>query len=320
MTNRLVPQWRSVLVLDSIAVSTRVRRIVLDMPPGAAPAGSHVDFKVPLGDGPRVRSYSVVMDGRHAEHINVAVQLEPNSRGGSLWMHGLRRGDRVTVSQPFNSFELSAGRTARVLLAGGIGITPLVGMARALRSRGSEYRLIYTGRTLADMPFADSLVDDHGDRAHIVQSSVQRLDLDRTIGEMPAGTELYVCGSTALLSAAQQVWAAHSRPPQLLRFETFGSIGSTSAVPFRVHIPTDDRVITVPADRTMLEALQDAGCEVMSDCLRGQCGLCAVAVLASDGALDHRDVFLSPRQKQLGEQVVLCVSRSAGGDISIDLP
>jgi ferredoxin-NADP reductase len=320
MSNRLLHRWHAATVTDSVAVSSRVRRIVFDIPSAGASVGSHIDFEIPSAEGPRIRSYSIITDGRYAENISVAVQLEPNSRGGSRWMHSLRPGDEVTVSQPFSSFELSTGTAHRVLMAGGIGITPLLGMARALRDRESSYELIYLGRTVENMPFVNELKTDHGDRLRVVESSRARVDLDRMISAMDTGTELYVCGSARLLSAVQSAWSAHARPVQALRFETFGSTASADAPPFELRVPGAGLTIKVPPDKTMLESLESAGCEVLSDCLRGQCGLCAVDVLECNGGLDHRDVFLSPRQKLRNDRIVLCVSRSAGGAVTIDLP
>ena len=110
------------------------------------------------------------------------------------------------------------------------------------------------------------------------------------------------------------------RPASLLRFETFGSGGSLPTVAFEIRVPRTGLRVTVLSDGSALQALERAGGEVMSDCLRGECGLCAVPILAADGPIDHRDVFLSPRQKARGEEICLCVSRLAGGTLTVDLP
>lgn len=320
MPNRSVHDWRDVHVHASLPVTARVRRIVLDMPPAGASVGSHLDFLIPVGTGTVIRSYSVVADGRFPGRLSVAVQLARHSRGGSAWMHELRPGDVVTASQPLQTFPLTPGRPHYLLLAGGIGITPLIGMARLLHERGSDFRLVYTGRELADMAFARQLLTDHPGRVEIVHSARRRLDVARLVRDAEPGTELYVCGPLSLLDAARQAWRAAVRPARSLRFETFGSGGLLENQTFTVRVPRLGLTTEVADDQSVVEVLEAAGAEVMYDCLRGECGLCAVPVLACDGDLDHRDVFLSDRQKHTGDQLCLCVSRVAGGGVTIDLP
>jgi ferredoxin-NADP reductase len=313
MAHRQAAAWTTATVLDSVPVAETVRRIVLDLP-ARARAGAHIDVAVPGG---AVRSYSVVDDGRRPDGTSLAVRLAPTSRGGSAYMHGLRAGDRVRVSPPLHSFELSTRRVPCVLLAGGIGITPMIGMARVLRARGQDYRLHYAGRTATDTPFLDELRADHGDRLRVAIGA--RIDVERLVGGLAPGTELYVCGPPGLLAAATAAWTAGRRPPALLRFESFGSGGTRPAEAFDVRVPRLGIHVTVPADTTAAEALERAGAEVLTDCLRGECGLCVVPVLDVDGELDHRDVFLSARQKDRDDRMALCVSRVAGGAVSVDL-
>ena len=127
-----------------------------------------------------------------------------------------------------------------------------------------------------------------------------------------------MCGPLRLREAAQRAWRAAGRPAERLRFETFASGGRFAPEPFLVRIRHDPREVLVPENRTMLDALRDAGVEVMWDCLRGECGLCAVGVLEVEGELDHRDVFLSEEQRAQATQICTCVSRAVGGSITID--
>jgi vanillate O-demethylase ferredoxin subunit len=236
-------------------------------------------------------------------------------------MHRLQPGDELTVSQPVQTFELTWGRPGYVLLAGGIGITPLVGMARRLRHWGADYQLIYAARSRAEMAFAHELQQDHPGRVRLTSDDTDgRLDLDDLVTGLPVDHELYVCGPMPMLHAARRAWAATGRPPGRLRFETFGSSGTTPAAPFVVRVPDAGVEAHVPADRTALDVLAEAGIEVMSDCLRGECGLCLVDVLDTEGPLDHRDVFLSDRQRATNAQMCLCVSRSAGGVVTLHVP
>jgi vanillate O-demethylase ferredoxin subunit len=236
-------------------------------------------------------------------------------------MHGLRPGDELTVSAPIQTFGLTPRQARYVLLAGGIGITPMIGMARALRSVGAEYTLLYAGRSREDMAFLPELTQDHGDRLTVrYEDEDGRFDLDALFAGLTAGTELYVCGPVGMLEAAQKAWEAVGHPSHMFRFETFGSSGRLPNQAFDVVVPKLGLSVTVPPHRSALDVLAEAGCEVMSDCVRGECGLCVLPVRVTDGLLDHRDVFLSGRQKALNDQMCLCVSRLAGGSLVLELP
>lgn len=322
MSNRRLHDWQPATVVKNMVVADGVRRLVLDLPGRpVAPPGSHLDVLVPLPAGEVVRSYSVVDDGRCPGRLSIGVRLDPNSRGGSSYIHLLRPGHELTTSQPVQTFDLTWGRPHYMLLAGGIGITPLVGMARRLRNWGADYQLVFVGRSRATMPFVDDLLADHPGRVALHPSDEDgRMNIDALIRQLPAETELYVCGPMGMLVTAQRSWTAQDRPLSRLRFETFGSSGAAPAAAFRVQVPRLGVETLVPADMTLLEALDSSGAEVMSDCLRGECGLCVVEVLDHDQDLDHRDVFLSERQRALGDKLCACVSRCVGGTLTIDIP
>ncbi|MEC3981010.1 PDR/VanB family oxidoreductase [Amycolatopsis sp. H20-H5] len=323
MAHRHSAAWEQATVLESILVADTVRRIVLDVPghPARSRAGAHLDVVIPASKREIIRSYSVVDDGRRPEGVSIAVRLAPHSRGGSTFMHTLQAGDALRVSPPLRSFALTTRRVPCVLLAGGIGITPLIGMARVLRDRGQDYQLHYAGRRGSDMPFLTELRADHPDRVHIaVDERGERVDIPKLVEGLAPAAELYVCGPPGMLAAAARAWAADGRPAGLLRFESFGSGGTQPAEPFDVWVPRLGIRTRVPAESTAAEALERAGAEVMTDCLRGECGLCVVPVLEVDCHLDHRDVFLSQRQKNLDTEMALCVSRATGGTVCVDLP
>ncbi len=132
--------------------------------------------------------------------------------------------------------------------------------------------------------------------------------------ERAARTELYMCGPIGLMDAVRHAWRDAGLPPTNLRFETFGNSGSWEPEPFTVRVPRLGRELTVPAGATVLEALEGAGVPVMSDCRKGECGLCVARVLDVEGRLDHRDVFLDDEQKAAADRVCLCVSRVAVPD------
>ena len=310
--------WAAGTLRDTRDVTADIRLFTVEPPPGfpVPTPGSHVHFLVPVGERTDVRSYSTVGTANDGL-CRVAVKLLPDSRGGSAYMWRLRPGARLTMSAtPRNRFELSRGRADTLLVAGGIGITPLYGMALALADAGARFRLLYGVRTDADAAFADELRARIGDRLEVVAGAP--VDLPAAVAALLPGGEMYVCGPIPMLEAAKRAWAASGRPPADLRFETFGNSGRHAAEDFTVHIPRLGLHIPVPRTSTMLQALEGAGVEMIYDCRRGECGLCALPVLATDGVVDHRDVFYSDEEHATNTHLCTCVSRVAGGSVTLD--
>jgi vanillate O-demethylase ferredoxin subunit len=274
--------------------------------------GSHISVGVSIDGRPETRSYSLVGD-ISPDGYRIAVRRAPDSHGGSLYMWSLKPGARIDVSSPASLFEIDWSRKSYCLVAGGIGITPIIGIAGALMRRNAELELHYAVRSRRDAAFLDELDDLLGDRL-IVHASDEgrRIDLDQTFGRLPPDALAAVCGPMRLLDAARRSWTAVGRPPADLRYETFGSSGLLPTESFRVRIGQSSREIVVPENKSMLDALNDAGFEVISDCERGECGVCAIDVVAVDGQIDHRDVFFSDHQKKANGKICPCVSRAVG--------
>jgi ferredoxin-NADP reductase len=271
-----------------------------------------------IGDRPDVRSYSVV--GPCADGVyRIAVKRLEASRGGSAYMWSLAAGSRLPHSAPGNHFGLALGRPDYLLLAGGIGITPIFSHAHALAHAGVRFRLIYASRSQSDLALAEELREQIGDRLEIVLSEERgRVDIAGEIAKLDAEGEFYVCGPIGMLEAAKQAWAASGRPKDRLRFETFGASGRWPAVPFTLKIPRLGKEIHVPATQSMLDALEAGGIEMIFDCLRGECGLCALPILGVVGVVDHRDVFFSEAEKAANLKLCTCVSRVYGSEITLD--
>lgn len=305
---------RTELVPDIVELVLRPSRPVQSVPPG-----SHIDITVPLPGGPESRSYSLVDHGHDDGLLRIAVRLQQDSRGGSRWMHDLRPGSEITFAGPIDEFPLSPGGLPSVLLAGGIGVTPIVGLARALRAAGADYQLVYAGRSRDHMAFVEDLEQEHPGRVRVFQDRHGDLvDPDEVVASVPDGGVLYVCGPMGLLTAVRAAWERAARPPGGLRFETFGTSGALPTAPFRVEVPARGLSFDVPVGTSLLDALESAGVEMMYDCRRGECGLCRVSILDVAGKVDHRDVFLSERQRAEGRAMCACVSRVAGAFITID--
>ena len=330
-------RWGRARVVDVCEVAQYVRQVVLapERMDAPAPPGSHIDIGVYVNGRADVRSYSVVGSGAYGNEIVLGVQLARQSRGGSAFIHQLRRGQEVQVTQPLQNFPLNYGRPGYVLAAGGIGITALVAMGKTLKARGADYRFVYGARSRALMAFVDELAAEHGERMELrVDDEGTGMDVDELVASVPAGGELYVCGPAPMLDAIKAAWARTGRRPSELRFETFGSSGRFAPEAFRVRIPRLGLETTVSGDVSMLEALEACGAEMMYDCRRGECGLCQVKVLDVRGAIDHRDVFLSDAQHEKNDRLQSCVSRvvsphtaGSGGDrdaeygtVTIDVP
>ena len=234
-------------------------------------------------------------------------------------MWSLAAGSRLAHSAPGNHFGLALGRPEYLLMAGGIGITPIFSHALALAHAGARFRLIYACRSHSDLALTEELREQIGDRLEIVLSEERgRVDIAGEIGKLDADGEFYVCGPIGMLEAAKQAWAASGRPTDRLRFETFGASGRFPAVPFVLKVPRLGKNIDVPATQSMLDALEAAGVEMISDCRRGECGLCALPILGVNGVVDHRDVFFSEAEKAANTKLCTCVSRVYGSEITVD--
>jgi ferredoxin-NADP reductase len=305
-------RWGKARVVDVCEVAQHVRQVVLapERMETPAPPGSHIDIGVYVNGRADVRSYSVVGSGPYGNEIILGVQLARQSRGGSAFIHQLRRGQEVQITQPLQNFPLNYGRPGYVLAAGGIGITALAAMGKTLKARGADYRFVYGARSRSLMAFVDELAAEHGDRMDLrVDDEGGKLDVDELVASVPDGGELYVCGPAPMLDAIKAAWARTARRPSDLRFETFGSSGRFAPEAFRVRIPRLGLETTVSGDVSMLEALEACGADMMYDCRRGECGLCQVKVLDVQGAIDHRDVFLSDAQHEKNDRLQCCVSR-----------
>ena len=317
-------QWRDATVQATRDLSPTVREFTLRPDDGPLPwtPGSHLRVAVALDGRADERCYSLVglPQASMDEGIyRIAVKRVQGSRGGSRFMWSLAPGARLRIGEPANHFELPMAATSTLLVAGGIGITPMLGMALSLAARGDEMRLCFAARDEAELVYADLLRETLGTRLECFAGGRgERLDLDAQIARLAPEGQMLVCGPLRLLEAAREAWGRAGRAPQRLRFETFGSSGARTAEPFWVHVPRHDLRIEVPADCSLLDALQAHGVDTLSDCRRGECGLCAVDVLEVEGEIDHRDVFFSADEKRAGRRLCACVSRISGGGVVLD--
>jgi vanillate O-demethylase ferredoxin subunit len=313
-------EWRSAQLRATRDLSPDIRLLEIK-PVGefvAPTPGSHFNIGVQIDGRPDVRNYSAVGLGTDGLY-RIAVKRLSDSRGGSTYMWSLAPGAQLTISTPGNHFELSRGRPDYLLLAGGIGITPIFTMALALAEAGASFRLLYAARRRQDLALADELRERIGNRLEVfVSSEGRRVDITAEIARLSPDGEFYVCGPIGMLEDAKREWQRSGRAVDQLRFETFGNSGRFASEPFKVKIPRLGREIEVPINQTMLEALESAGIDIIFDCRKGECGLCALPILATDGIVDHRDVFFSEEEKAANTKLCTCVSRVIGGCVTVD--
>lgn len=296
-----------------------VLSLELDDPTGAdLPAwepGAHIDLRFENGVE---RQYSLCSDPDDRTAWRVAVLAEQVSRGGSRYVHqSLRVGEIVTTSAPINNFGLVPA-AEYVFVAGGIGITPLLPMLATATRRGIPWRLAYLGSAEERMAFLTA-PELRGDATTLVRGDIdERLDLSGWIGAPAPESAVYACGPERMLDALEQLSGAWPRGVlHVERFQakTFGE--SQGADSFEVVARRSSVAVTVDRGCSILEMLEKAGIGVPSSCLEGVCGTCETAVV--DGAPEHRDSILTPDERESNETMMICVSRSLGDRLVLDI-
>ncbi|KUI24820.1 iron-sulfur protein [Mycobacterium sp. IS-1742] len=275
-------------------------------------AGAHLSITLKSG---LVRQYSLCGPGDDPSGYTVAVLLVVDGRGGSREVHEqLRVGDLVEVEAPRNNFALTPA-PEYLFLAGGIGVTPIAAMLDELHALhdSPRYRLVYGGRTLSSMAFVDRLTALGGDRVELVPFDERGLpDLTGALEGCAPGTHVYCCGPAAMISAVQEATSRY--PDVVLHVERFSASADAESGPlvtdgsFEVELARSGMTITVPPDRTVLDAVLDALPDTAFSCTSGFCGTCETKVLG--GAIDHRDDLLTDAERQANTSMMICVSRS----------
>ena len=317
---RFIETWMPATLVARRDLTSGIREFLL-RPDGFAASpyavGSHIQVAVTVDGQPETRSYSLVGEA-DPQGYRIAVRRAPDSRGGSRYMWSLAPGARLTITRPASLVQLDWARKDFCLVAGGIGITPIVGTAQALARRDADVTLHYAVRSREDAAYLDVLEVLLGDRLVVhAGDEGRRLDLDAVFAALPQDAMALFCGPMRMLDAARHAWEAAGKPITDLRYETFGSSGLLPTEAFRLRLKDEGVELVIPRERSMLDVLNEAGYEVMSDCRRGECGVCALDVVAIDGEIDHRDVFFSDHQKRESRKICACVSR-ARGSITLD--
>jgi len=284
-------------------------------------AGAHIDVHV----GGMVRQYSLCNSPENFSFYRIGVLRDPSSRGGSIAMHALSEGSLLEISEPKNHFPLANDARRSILLAGGIGITPILCMAESLAMTGASFELHYCVRDHERVAFSERLNElaETGIPVHIyvdADEASARIDLAEVLSEPDAEKHLYVCGPAGFISAVMDTatatgWQAHN-----MHREYFGGVDSPKCAgdgAFQVALSSTGQTVDVAPDQTIVEALREHGVVIPVSCEQGVCGTCLTRVL--DGEPDHRDVYLTDEERAANDQFLPCCSRARSAILVLDL-
>lgn len=291
-------------------------------------AGAHLPVSVTLPNGrPAERHYSILSSPHDNRFYDIAVQREDSGKGGSQYIHKqLKVNATLKAKAPVNAFPLATRGEHTILIAGGIGITPILSMLRILVEDRASFEIHYTARTLDDLAFAKDVFELAGDRAHLYTSQENnsatelamesgRLKLEEVLHTPHRDTHVYLCGPVKMIDAVREVGEKQGWQTNQIHFESFGASNSKDDTPISVRLLKSSMVVQVQAQQTILDALLEAKVPVPFDCKRGECGMCATPVL--DGEIVHRDVYLNKEERP--RNMCVCVSRVKGEHLTLDL-
>ena len=313
-----------VRVVRKIAAATDICAFELAAVDGSAlpafAAGAHID--VQIADGV-VRQYSLCNDPRETHRYVIGVLREPQSRGGSVAMHALDEGAELMISEPRNHFPLVHDASRTLLLAGGIGITPLLCMAETLAASGAAFELHYCTREAARAAFRERIEAAHlaaDSRLYFDDAPAEaRANLAAIIGAPDGGKHLYVCGPAGFIDAVLTTARGLGWAESHLHKEYFAA--ATPPVidggAFRVKLASSGRIVEVGEHQTVVESLAAAGVTIPTSCEQGVCGTCLTRVLS--GQPEHRDMYLTDEEREANDQFLPCCSRSKSAELVLDL-
>jgi vanillate O-demethylase ferredoxin subunit len=284
-------------------------------------AGAHVDVHLPSGV---VRQYSLCNAPQERHRYLIGVLKDPSSRGGSQAMHEfVEQGHTLHISEPRNLFPLAGEGATHLLIAGGIGITPMLAMAHELERQGADFELHYCFRSPDRAAFLDELTRAafaHRVKLHDDSSTLpSNLDARALLHTPEPGRHIYVCGPAGFMDYILGCAEAAGWPQAQVHREFFAAApvdhGADQA--FEVQLARSGKVFQIPADRSVFEVLDEAGIEIETSCEQGICGSCITRVL--QGTPDHRDQFMTDAEHACNDQFTPCCSRAKTPCLVLDL-
>ncbi|CAD6543142.1 PDR/VanB family oxidoreductase [Paraburkholderia metrosideri] len=284
-------------------------------------AGSHIDVHLPGG---LIRQYSLCNNPNESNRYHIAVLRDAEGRGGSMAIHDLvHEGDTLRISGPKNHFPLAHDAKNHLLLAGGIGITPILCMAERLSLANETFEMHYCARSPKRAAFVSRILSSDLGRSASFHFSdgepAQKLDLSTTLKQAPEETHLYVCGPRGFMDAVLTEARKQGWPETRLHYEFFGAVieQPTNDASFQVKLASSGLTVDVPPGCTVVQALAENGVEVLTSCEQGVCGTCLTRVL--EGQPEHRDSYLTDEEKTACDQFLPCCSRSKTQVLILDL-
>ncbi len=283
-------------------------------------AGAHIDLHLQNG---LVRQYSLFHSPKQGDQYRIAIQLAEPSRGGSYWVHrNLQVGDIISVSEPKNVFQLAENAPKHILFAGGIGITPLLSMAECLSDSSQEFELHYSAKSWGDAAFGREIsASPWAEQAQFYFSDQgNRLDAGKIFADLDPKAHIYVCGPERYIDYILHTAKEANWPEEQVHRELFQAPSSSEEcenTAFELHLSLSGLTLDVPADSSVLDVLTEAGIDVPFSCGEGVCGTCITNVV--DGTPDHRDHYLTDKEKACNREFLPCCSRSKTPSLTIEL-
>lgn len=313
----VIEETPAVKVFELVSSSSGER-----LPPHTA--GAHVNVHVELNDGTLdQRSYSIINPGSYDGFYRIAVQREKQGRGGSAYMHDVVRvGDLIEIEAPRNHFELAGDAKEHLLIAGGIGITPILCMARTLVLGAIPFALHYVARDPELMPFKKEVLGVCGERATLRFDGgdpAKGIDLPSLLGERRVGLHAYVCGPAGMIEAVLALCRENGWPESAVHFELFNNPQARQQADQAIEVTLLRSGVTLKVEPgvSILDAILASGIEVDYDCKVGECGTCLTSVL--EGVPLHRDYYLNSRERSEGKAMCTCVSWSSSPRLVLDI-
>jgi len=305
--------YRSTQVLQVRDIARDIREITLvstdpDLPLPGWSAGAHIELILPNG---LERKYSLCPTDTKGHYV-IAVKREPQSEGGSKWIHEhLQAGDRLPIRGPKNFFRLNLDAEHYLLMAGGIGISPILSMAQQLKNQGKPYRLVYCGRQRDTLAYVDEITAITQTPELYISAEGRRANLQELVSKQPQGTHIYACGPEKMLDELEVLAATYQLD---LTFELFSSssgiLNPELEQPFEVELVDTGKTYHVPRDKTLLQVLLEHDIDIPNDCEEGLCGSCEVVV--EYGEIEHRDKVLTAAERAANTRMISCCSRAKG--------
>ncbi len=320
------PKMIDVVLRSTRAETADIRSFVLEREDGKAlppfTAGAHVDVEPVPG---LIRQYSLLGNPNETQFYRIAVKREARSRGGSIAMHSaLINGTRLQISAPKNNFALSPTSGRRLLLAGGIGVTPLLSMAHALHDEGADFELHYFIRTSDDLAFQNIFANVEWTKRTLFHFGVIPPALTDLLGIILAtrqqDDQIYMCGPSGFMDLISDVALAKNWPSAQIFSEHFSSspsVLSADGDSFVVRLLSSNQEFVVPSERTIVDVLRDNGIEVVTNCEQGVCGTCVTRCV--EGEPDHHDMYLTDDERNIQHLFAPCVSRATSKLLVLDL-